>query len=86
MVASVARPDSTRNDVPELVRTWEPDQPRADIVLVHGLGEHSGRYEAIGSQLSDAGFRVCAFDLVGFGASGGARGHIESWTPYLDPV
>lgn len=86
MVASVARPDSTRQDVPELVRTWEPEDPRADIVLVHGLGEHSGRYEAVGSQLSDAGFRVRSFDLVGFGASGGTRAYVESWTAYLDQV
>lgn len=86
LIESVARPGSTRHDVPELVRTWEPEQARADIVLVHGLGEHSGRYEAVGSQLAEAGFRVEAFDLVGFGASGGARADIDSWTRYLDQV
>lgn len=86
MVASVARPGSTRDDIPQLVRSWEPEKARADLVLVHGLGEHSGRYEAVGGQLSDAGFRVRSFDLVGFGASGGTRGHVESWTTYLDQL
>ncbi len=86
MVSSVARPDSTRHDIPELVRTWEPSAPRADLVLVHGLAEHSGRYERVGDQLSDSGYRVTAFDLVGFGASGGRRGDIESWTMFLDQV
>jgi alpha-beta hydrolase superfamily lysophospholipase len=86
MSASVARPGTTRNDVPELIRTWEPQAPRADLVLLHGLAEHSGRYEAVGAQLAGAGFRVRSFDLIGFGASGGTRGDIESWTRYLDQV
>ncbi len=86
MVSSVARPDSTRHDIPELVRTWEPSASRADVVLVHGLAEHSGRYERVGDQLSEAGYRVTAFDLIGFGASGGRRGDIESWTMFLDQV
>ncbi len=87
MVTSVARPATTANGVSELVRVWEPDSAaRGDVVLVHGLGEHSGRYERTGRLLSESGLRVTSFDLVGFGASGGLRGDIESWTIYLDQV
>jgi alpha-beta hydrolase superfamily lysophospholipase len=83
---SVAKPDQTRQGVPQLVRTWETDHARAEMVLVHGLGEHSGRYERVGGQFADAGIAVHSFDLVGFGGSGGIRGDVESWTRYLDQV
>jgi acylglycerol lipase len=67
----------------ELVRDWEPQAtPRGFIVLVHGLAEHSGRYERIGSLLADAGFHVRAFDLIGAGGSGGRRWHIDDWSRY----
>ncbi|WP_258084130.1 alpha/beta hydrolase [Thermococcus thermotolerans] len=45
------------------------------VVLVHGLGEHSGRYERLISMLTDAGFAVYAFDWPGHGRSPGKRGH-----------
>jgi acylglycerol lipase len=71
----------------ELVRHWEPKgEPRAYIVLVHGLAEHSGRYERTGSLLAEAGFWVRSFDLIGAGASGGRRWHIDDWGLYHDQV
>jgi acylglycerol lipase len=71
----------------ELVREWAPaGEPRAVIVLVHGLAEHCGRYERTGSLLADAGFHVRGFDLVGAGASGGRRWHVEDWGQYHDQV
>lgn len=71
----------------ELVRDWAPDtEPRAYIVLVHGLGEHSGRYERTGSLLADAGFHVRGFDLIGAGGSGGPRWHIDDWSRYHDQI
>ncbi|MBO8160931.1 MAG: alpha/beta hydrolase [Thermosipho sp. (in: Bacteria)] len=45
------------------------------IVLVHGLGEHIGRYEKLVNVLSDLGFGVIGFDLPGHGNSAGKRGH-----------
>jgi len=45
------------------------------IVLVHGLGEHSGRYKELIQELNNAGFAVYAFDWPGHGKSGGKRGH-----------
>jgi alpha-beta hydrolase superfamily lysophospholipase len=56
-------------------RRWEPDGPiKAVVGLVHGLGEHSGRYGDLAARLTDAGYAVEAFDLRGHGASGGRRG------------
>lgn len=69
----------------QLVRTWEPEAtPLAEVVLVHGISEHSGRYERTGSILAEAGFRVTAADLVGCGATGGRRGHVDEWSVFLD--
>lgn len=67
----------------ELVRDWAPTgDHRATVVLVHGLAEHSGRYERTGSLLAEAGFHVRGFDLIGAGASGGARWDIDDWTRF----
>ena len=67
----------------ELVRDWAPEgKPAAHIVLVHGLGEHSGRYERTGDLLAQAGFWVRGFDLIGAGGSGGRRWDIDDWTRY----
>jgi len=71
----------------ELVREWLPGkEPRANIVLVHGLAEHSGRYERTASLLADAGFHVRSFDLMGAGGSGGRRWHVDDWNQYHDHV
>jgi alpha-beta hydrolase superfamily lysophospholipase len=69
------------------VREWAPAAaPTAVVVLVHGIAEHTGRYERTGSLLSDAGFLVRAFDLIGYGASGGTRGDIAKWSLYHDQI
>ena len=84
---SVSRPEPTSGIGVELVREWNPEStPRAVLVLVHGIAEHSGRYERTGSLLSDAGFLVRSFDLSGFGASGGPRGDIADWSLYHDQI
>lgn len=71
----------------ELVREWEPDgDPTAYIVLVHGLAEHSGRYERTASLLAQAGFWVRGFDLIGAGGSGGRRWDVDDWSRYHDQI
>jgi alpha-beta hydrolase superfamily lysophospholipase len=71
----------------EMVRDWLPTgAPRAVFVLVHGLAEHSGRYERTGDLLAQAGFQVRGFDLIGAGASGGRRWDIEDWSRYHDQI
>jgi alpha-beta hydrolase superfamily lysophospholipase len=86
-MASTARSNSYPEIGTELVREWIPGgEPKAYIVLVHGIAEHSGRYERVGSPLADAGFLVRSFDLIGAGASGGRRWHIDDWSRYDDQV
>lgn len=58
---------------------WAPDkEPKAVLCLIHGLGEHIGRYEHVGAAFVDAGYAMLGFDLRGHGKSGGARGHAPS--------
>ncbi len=76
-----------RTTTGRLIRTWPPpEDPWTTILIVHGLGEHSGRYERIGAQLSEAGIAVRSFDLMGFGASDGRRAFAESVDVYLDEI
>jgi len=68
---------------------WPPDGeaiPRAAVAIVHGLGEHSGRYGAVVSALTGRGFAVHGFDLRGHGRSPGRRGHIDAWSDYRDDL
>lgn len=73
---------------PILTRTWPQPAPDAwaHVLLVHGLGEHSGRYEHVGDQLSAAGLAVHGYDHRGNGASGGRRGHVDRWSVLHDDL
>lgn len=64
-----------RGGVTIFTRTWRPSSgtPRARVVLVHGFGEHSGRYAHVAAALTEAGLVVTAPDLRGHGRSGGPR-------------
>jgi len=64
----------------------EPGRPRSAVLLVHGIGEHSGRYDHVGRHLAEHGHDVLAFDSRGHGQSGGRRGHVESFHQVLDDV
>lgn len=52
------------------------------MCLLHGLGEHSGRYTHWAEMLNQAGYSVLAYDLRGHGKSGGQRGHVNSYDEY----
>jgi acylglycerol lipase len=53
-------------------RQWDPKTDvAANVFIVHGLGEHSGRYVHVGRTFAEAGFRAVAFDLRGHGRSDG---------------
>jgi alpha-beta hydrolase superfamily lysophospholipase len=87
MIVSVAHPEPSPDGGAQLVRHWDPvGEVKGDLVLVHGLGEHSGRYAETGSLLAEAGYRVRGFDLLGFGASSGERGDIARWSLFLDQL
>jgi alpha-beta hydrolase superfamily lysophospholipase len=64
-------------------RAWPADgpaneAPRGVVVLVHGLGEHIGRYEHVARRLAAQGFNVVGYDHRGHGRSPGARGGLPS--------
>ena len=52
------------------------DPARGTVLIVHGLGEHIGRYEALAAELNGWGWHVVGHDQRGHGASGGPRGDI----------
>jgi alpha-beta hydrolase superfamily lysophospholipase len=82
-VATIAARDGT----PLLTRTWPtPGEPWGTILVVHGLGEHSGRHDATGGRFSAAGLAAASYDHRGFGASGGRRAYAERWDDLLDDV
>jgi alpha-beta hydrolase superfamily lysophospholipase len=65
-------------------RNWTPfARLEGTIVIVHGLGEHSGRYVHVGDFFSRAGFSVFAFDLRGHGSSDGKPIVIRRYEDYL---
>lgn len=76
----------TRDGIRLLTRHWSAAAPRAAVLLVHGLGEHCGRYEHVGDQLAAAGLETFGWDLRGNGASGGERGWLERWSQHHDDV
>ena len=68
-------------------RHWLPDgAPRADVIIVHGYAEHSGRYEHVGAALAERGYAVHALDLRGHGRSEGRRVFVRSMNEYLDDL
>jgi len=61
-------------------KCWQPEAaPSAVVCLVHGLGEHGGRYSHMAHYLVSHGYALLAFDLRGHGESGGQRGHSPSY-------
>lgn len=77
---------TSRAGIGQWQRRWAADVPRASVLLVHGIGEHSGRYEHVGDALAAQGFDTLAFDLRGHGESGGRRGHVDRFDDFLDDV
>ncbi len=61
-------------------RLWKPSTTQALLVLLHGFGEHSGRYHQLATSLAERGICVAAPDLWGHGRSGGARGDLGDVT------
>lgn len=87
MIDSTTEFATTHDELKQLRRHWKPSVPaRAAMVLVHGIGEHSGRYEHVGAAFAAAGVDVLAYDQRGFGRSGGERAHVKRFDDYLDDL
>lgn len=69
-------------------RAWVSQQrlQKGVVYLIHGLGEHSGRYDHIGKALSKNGYHLLGFDLRGHGLSEGPRGHTPGLTNLYDDI
>ena len=73
---------------PRFHHSWTPASisPWAALTLVHGFGDHGGRFGGMATSLASFGIAVQAIDLVGHGRSPGRRGCIESYNQLLDDV
>lgn len=59
---------------------------RAHLLLIHGIAEHAGRHAQVASRLGSSGIETHAFDLRGFGGSGGRHAYVDRWSRYHDDV
>jgi acylglycerol lipase len=67
-------------------RNLSAEKEKARLVIAHGLGEHSGRYDRVINRLVPEGLSIWALDFCGHGRSEGKRGHIESFDQYIADI
>lgn len=76
----------TSDGVELFTRSWTLENPRYEVLLVHGLGEHSGRWVGPMSILTTRGASVHSYDLRGHGRSGGDRTDVERFDRFYDDI
>jgi alpha-beta hydrolase superfamily lysophospholipase len=79
---TLASPDGTRLHW----QSWPVPEPRVIVAVVHGLGEHSGRYGGLAEALNRQHVACTAVDLRGMGHSEGQRGHVDRWRQWVDDL
>ena len=78
---------NTRDGLEMYAKAWVPaGKVKGVVCLVHGVGEHIGRYQADGEALAGAGYILAGFDQRGFGKSDGQRGHTPNLDAYFDDI
>jgi len=65
-------------------RKWPIANASLTLAVLHGLGEHSGRYERFAWGMAPFGVETYAVDLRGHGDSAGQKGHVDSWSQWID--
>ena len=65
-------------------RAWPLEAPTLTFAVVHGHGEHSARYQRFAEGMARHGMATFAVDLRGHGESDGQRGHVDSWSQWVD--
>ncbi|MBW1706066.1 MAG: lysophospholipase [Deltaproteobacteria bacterium] len=73
-------------DLKIFYRNLSAEKEKARLIIAHGLGEHSGRYDRVINRLVPEGLSIWALDFCGHGRSGGKRGHIESFDQYIADI
>lgn len=67
-------------------RQWASPGAKAAILLIHGLGAHSGRWEFLARFLIERGISSYAIELRGFGGTKGLKGHVDSFDIYFNDI
>jgi acylglycerol lipase len=66
-------------------RCWLPEgEPRAVLLIVHGLAEHCGRYANVVDHFVPQGYAVYGVDHIGHGRSDGTRAHVKRFADFID--
>lgn len=74
------------NDTRLYYQTWTPDSPKGLVIIIHGYGEHSGRYLNVVNTLVPEGYTVWALDNRGHGKSEGKRCYVNRFTDFIEDV
>ncbi|MEN8234005.1 MAG: lysophospholipase [Actinomycetota bacterium] len=77
---------TTRDGLSLLTRTWTSESPRRGMLIVHGLGEHTGRWQHVARFFVERGYAVAAYDQRGHGESDGTRAYVGSFAEFVDDV
>lgn len=79
---------TTHDGLKLYLQAWLPETPKASLLLVHGLGEHSGRYGEMVAKLNNLGVAVFTFDGRGHGksAEGKPTAYFDSYEDYLRDI
>jgi alpha-beta hydrolase superfamily lysophospholipase len=67
-------------------RKYQAEDEKARMIVAHGLGEHSGRYDNVVTRLLPQGISIWIPDHRGHGQSQGRRGHVSSFSQYVDDL
>ena len=67
---------------------WRPDNddPRALLIVIHGLGSHAGDFKNIGQYFAERGLAVFIPDMRGFGHYSGLKGHVMNFDEYIEDI
>jgi len=65
---------------------YTPPRPRSTVMVLHGAGDHAGRYAGVTDALVSAGHEVALLDFRGHGRSGGRRWYVDRFEDYLSDL
>lgn len=86
MILTISQVYNTKDDVKLNISRDAVDNAKAVILIVHGLAEHSGRYDYVVSKLNSYKYSVYRFDNRGHGKSGGERIFIDDYNKFINDV